>query len=127
MVLSSKQHRCLPTISEERDGLSTVSTDIQTLPQTGLVTLADFDIIPSSGYPMLCRKRSTKKVYVIKALEPCTRQEPHIEQAVMEVIHELRSPFLERVHWSFPGVLDGDESRTYLVLVRRCSPFGSYF
>ncbi|KAJ7935257.1 kinase-like domain-containing protein [Mycena leptocephala] len=61
---------------------------------------------------MLCRKRSTNKVYVIKALGP----RPHTEKLVMEAIRALRAPFLERVYWSFPGVADGEEERIYLVL-----------
>ncbi|KAJ6590004.1 kinase-like domain-containing protein [Mycena vulgaris] len=65
---------------------------------------------------MLCRRRSTNKAYVIKALDPCTGGEPHIEQAVMEVIRALRAPFLERVLWRFPGVADDEEGRVYLVL-----------
>jgi hypothetical protein len=122
MVLSQKHHQLrystLPTISEEHDAFSLVSNEAhcsQPLPQHGpAVTLADFDIIPTSGYPMLCRKRSTNKVYVIKALSP----RPHTEKLVMDTIRTLRAPFLERVYWSFPGVADGEEERIYLVLVR---------
>ncbi|KAJ7496770.1 kinase-like domain-containing protein [Mycena latifolia] len=122
MVLSPKQQRYskLPTISEERDAFSIASNEAhcsQTFPQADpTVTLADFDIIPSSGFPMLCRRRSTNKVYVIKALEPCLGSEPHFEGVVMEAIRALRAPFLERLYWSFPGIADGEEGRIYLVL-----------
>ncbi|KAJ7503096.1 kinase-like domain-containing protein [Mycena galericulata] len=114
MVLSPKQrYSTLPTISEENDAFSLESNEAhcsQTSPPAdSSVTLADFDIIPTSGYPMLCRKRSTEKVYIIKALELCE------EQTVMACIRTLHAPFLERVHWSFPGVAQGEEGRTYLV------------
>ncbi|KAJ7032773.1 kinase-like domain-containing protein [Mycena alexandri] len=119
MVLSPKQqYSMLPTISEEQDAFSLVSNEAhcsqpQPLAQEdAAVTLADFDIVPTSGYPMLCRKRSTSKMYVIKASSPGL----HSEKVVMESILALRAPFLERVQWSFPGVADGEEGRVYLVL-----------
>ncbi|KAJ7125257.1 kinase-like domain-containing protein [Mycena epipterygia] len=118
MVLSPKQQQYskLSTISEEHDACCDRSSQIS-LQADPVVTLADFDIIPTSEYPVLCRRRSTNKVYVIKALEPSsTSSEPHIEQVVMEAIRALRAPFLERVHWSFPGVIDSERGRTYLVL-----------
>ncbi|KAJ6631468.1 kinase-like domain-containing protein [Mycena sp. CBHHK59/15] len=65
---------------------------------------------------MLCRKRSTNKIYVIKALENCNGLEPHVEQVVLEAVLELRAPFLERIHWIFPGFGEGEERRIYLVL-----------
>ncbi|KAJ6593343.1 kinase-like domain-containing protein [Mycena capillaripes] len=118
MVLSPKQQRysTLPTISEEHDAFSLVSNEAhcsQPLPQgDSAVTLADFDIIPTSGYPMLCRKRATNKVYIIKALS----RGSHTEHLVMESIRALRAPFLDCMHWSFPGIVDGEEGRVYLVL-----------
>ncbi|KAJ6491705.1 kinase-like domain-containing protein, partial [Mycena vitilis] len=117
MILSPKPQRysTLPTISEEHDGSSIVSSEAhfsQSPPEDSAVTLADFDIIPTSGHPMLCKKRTTNKVYVIKALDPG----PHTEKLVMESIRALRAPFIERVYWTFPGVADGEEGRVYLVL-----------
>ncbi|KAJ7287046.1 hypothetical protein C8J57DRAFT_1495527 [Mycena rebaudengoi] len=101
MVLSPKQSRysALSTISEERETLghscpASCSSVVAQIDST--VTLADFDILPASGYPMLCRKRSTNKV--------------------MEAVNALDTPFLDRVHWSFVGVGDADEGRVYLVL-----------
>lgn len=118
MVLSPKQQQYtkLSTISEEHDGCCDRCSQMS-LQADPVVTWADFDIIPTSLYPVLCRRRSTNKVYIIKALEPSTSSEPHIEQVVMEAIRALRAPFLERIHWSFPGVIDGERGRTYLVLV----------
>ncbi|KAJ7104578.1 kinase-like domain-containing protein [Mycena crocata] len=113
MVLSPKQQRysALPTISEEHDVFSIVSHEArcsESLPyEDPPVTLADFDIIPTAGYPMLCRKRSTREVFVIKA----SSTETHSKQ-VLEAIRDLRAPFHERIHWSFPG----EEGTTYLVL-----------
>ncbi|KAJ7270102.1 kinase-like domain-containing protein [Mycena haematopus] len=117
MVLSPKQQRysTLPTISEENDVLSLASNEAycsQPLPPgERAVTLADFDIIPTAGYPILCRKRSSNNVYVIKAIDSGA----HTEESIMKSIRALRVPFVEYLCWSFPGVGDGEEGRLYLV------------
>ncbi|KAF8150481.1 kinase-like domain-containing protein [Mycena galopus ATCC 62051] len=60
---------------------------------------------------MLCMKRSSNNVYVIKAVNPGS----HAEKSVMEAVRALSAPFVEYLHWSFPGVGDGEEGRIYLV------------
>ncbi|KAJ7188812.1 kinase-like domain-containing protein [Mycena filopes] len=117
MVLSPKlKYSKLPTISEEQDAFSVVSYEAvqcsQPPQEDATVTLADFDLIPTAEYPMLCRKRSTSKVYVIKALSPGL----HSEKVVLESVRALRAPFLEHVHWSFPDVTHREERQVYLVL-----------
>ncbi|KAJ7072710.1 kinase-like domain-containing protein [Mycena amicta] len=117
MILSPKQRRSkLPTISEEHDALSLASNEAhcsESIPQTGRpIALTDFDIIPTSEYPMLCRKRSTNEIYAIKALNPGL----DLEKLVMETIRRVDAPFLERLQWSFSGVAEGEEGRIYLIL-----------
>ncbi|KAJ6497514.1 kinase-like domain-containing protein [Mycena sanguinolenta] len=117
MVLSPKpqQYSTLPTISEENDVLSLASNEAycsQPLPSgEHAVTLADFDTIPTAAYPMLCRKRSSNNVYVIKAINPGS----HTEESILESVRVLRASFVEQLCWRFPGVGDDEEGRVYLV------------
>ncbi|KAF7362370.1 AGC/AKT protein kinase [Mycena venus] len=128
MVLSPKQQRysTLPTISEEHDILSLASSNeahcSQLLPQEDpAVTLADFDIMPTSEYPMLCRKRSSNKVYVIKALSPGW----YTEKSVMESVRALCAPFLEHLERYFQ--VDGLSSLHAANLVHRdLTPFNIF-
>ncbi|KAJ7350678.1 kinase-like domain-containing protein [Mycena albidolilacea] len=112
MVLSPKPQRysTLPTISEEHDVLSLASNEAhcsQPSPQAEHdIALANFDIIPSSGYPTLCRKRSGNTVYTIKASSHMS----HTEKSVLDSVRALCAPFVESVYWSF-----GEEGQVYLV------------
>jgi hypothetical protein len=114
MVLSPKPQRysTLPTISEEHDVLSLASNEAhcsQPSPRAEHdIALADFDIIPSSGYPTLCRKRSSNTVYAIKASSHMS----HTEKSVLDSVRALCAPFVESVYWSF-----GEEGQVYLVSV----------
>ncbi|KAF7296067.1 AGC/AKT protein kinase [Mycena kentingensis (nom. inval.)] len=113
MVLSPKQRTiALPTISEEYDARSIASDEAHCSAPKGVVTLADFEMIPTSEYPMLCRERSTNKLYAIKALN----RGLHLEKNIMETIRELDMPFLERLQWTLPGSEDEKEGRIYLIL-----------
>ncbi|KAF7315035.1 AGC/AKT protein kinase [Mycena indigotica] len=117
MVLTQKQrHSTLPTIREEQDAVSLASHDGITPHTSRRVSLTDFDIIPTSTYPMLCRKRSTSRLYAIKTLDPGFLD----ENTILESIAALEVPFLERLTWSLPGVADGDEGRIYLILEYNC-------
>ncbi|KAK7057679.1 AGC/AKT protein kinase [Favolaschia claudopus] len=114
MFLSPKQQRysTLPTITEELSMASNEASSSLISPQEPeepkqAVSLADFDIIPTTDYPMLCRRRSSNKVYVIKALN----SHAHAEESVMESLRALCPIFVEHVSWTFSG----EEGRIYLV------------
>ncbi|KAJ7189568.1 hypothetical protein GGX14DRAFT_609050 [Mycena pura] len=112
MVLSPKQrHSKLPTISEEYNTLSLAAhlDCSESLPQT--ITSTEFEILPTSGGPIHCRKRSTNKLYVVKALNPGMH-----EKAVMDAIRGLCAPFVERLHWILPGFTDDEVGSVYVVL-----------
>ncbi|KAJ7647785.1 kinase-like domain-containing protein [Roridomyces roridus] len=137
MVLSPKPRNSkLPTISEELDASSPRSNradcgeSVPPLDSPFLgsdethccetlakepppVTLSDFDVVvPPSGLPVFCKKRSSGKLYIVKALEGWNTGD---ELAVVEAIQNLRAPFLEDFLWKFPGVAEGEEGRMYIV------------
>nr|GAT56172.1 AGC/AKT protein kinase [Mycena chlorophos] len=117
MILSPKPRQSfLPTIREEQDALSIASKEAHcydSVPEISLqVTLADFELLHTTEYPMRCRKRSSTQVYAIKTLGPAL----HFEKHVMEAVRDLQAPFLEQLQWCLPGAGEGEEEMIHLVL-----------
>ncbi|KAF5376979.1 hypothetical protein D9615_007218 [Tricholomella constricta] len=93
LVISPKTTRKLPTIEEEP-----AKTD-----GTKTTTMADFEPLPtlaeSNQRDRLYRKRDTGRIYAFKIFQDCANLPS--EQGILNVIKDMKAPFLPRIHWSF--------------------------
>ncbi|TFK71724.1 kinase-like protein [Pluteus cervinus] len=97
LIMSRKPSEKLPTIVEDASEGSPHSPQ---LPRT----LQDFDIIdvgPSLAFgSTLCRRRDTTKLYEMRRY-PARDVQERKQQRILEIISQLRSPFLPHIHATF--------------------------
>lgn len=98
VIMAPKSSGRLPTIVEDL-------SEVDTAPKT--VTLSDFEPLEYSSHAKakLCRKRSTNRLYALKTFSNCTKSDA-TERIILNMIDDIRAPFLPPVHWSFR---DGDD------------------
>ncbi|KAF8060847.1 kinase-like domain-containing protein [Lyophyllum atratum] len=93
LVMSAKVTRKLSTIEEETPRMT----------NSQLTTMSDFELLPfcrgGTKQAQLYRKRDTGQIYAFRTFRDIAK--PSCEQTILNMIKDLKAPFLPRIHWTF--------------------------